>query len=149
MTVIAFRPRRDVTDQQPADEQENPFSGVFRSPRGRAGTMSGHLRLQRIVIVPRGAFVTGVFTGELREPDGTLIGMDSRRCTVPADLQRNDSGLEAITRPMQLDLMGIVVDVLPFVVTPSLHFPPAPTPINRRSRPGSHGSHGLTRVRPR
>ena len=149
MTVIAFRPRRDVTDQQPVDAEENPFVGVFRSPRGRAGTMSGHLRLQRIVIVPRGAFVTGVFTGELREPDGTLIGVDSRRCTVPADLQRNDNGLEAVIRPMQLDLMGIVVDVLPFAVAPSLHFPAAPTPINRRLRHRPHDTHVLTRIRPR
>ncbi|MEO7268093.1 MAG: hypothetical protein ABIW49_02675 [Knoellia sp.] len=148
MTVIAFRPRRDV-DQQPVDDEENPFTGVFRSPRGRTGTMTGHLRLQRIVIVPRGAFVTGVFTGELREPDGTLIGVDSRRCTVPADLRRDDDGLEAVIRPMQLDLMGIAIDVLPFAVAPSLHFPPAPTPINRRSRRGAHVSHGLTRIRPR
>ena len=146
MTVIAFRPRRSAVDQEPADDEENPFTGVFRSPRGRAGTMSGHLRLQRIVIVPRGVFVTGVFTGELREHDGTVIGVDSRRCTVPADLQRDDNGLEAVIRPMQLDLMGIVVDVFPFAVAPSLPFPPAPTRIDRRPRPGDHG---LTRIHPR
>lgn len=135
MTVIAFRPRRPVVDE-PGPDEGNPFTGVFRSPRGRAGTMVGHLRLQRIVIVPRGVFVTGVFTGELREPDGSVIGVDSRRCTVPADLQRDDGGLEAVIRPMQLDLMGILVDVLPFAVTPSLPFPPAPTRIDRRPRRG-------------
>lgn len=145
MTVIAFRPRRSAVEQDPEDDEGNPFTGVFRSPRGRAGTMCGHLRVQRLVIVPRGAFVTGVFTGELREPDGTVIGVDSRRCTVAADLQRDDDGIEAVIRPMQLDLMGIVVDVFAFAVAPSLPFPPAPTRIDPRPR---HGSHGLTRIHP-
>ncbi|HEX5522184.1 MAG TPA: hypothetical protein VFX53_01950, partial [Pedococcus sp.] len=85
--------------------------------------MSGHLRLQRLVIAPRGAFITGVFTGELREPDGTLIGVDSRRATVPADLERDESGLRPVVRPLQLDLMGITIDVAPFAIEPALAFP--------------------------
>lgn len=137
MTVIAFRPRPSAVDQSPSDDEATPFSGAFRSPRGRAGTMRGHLRLQRLVIIPRGVFVTGVFTGEMSEPDGTVIGVDSRRCTVAADLRRDERGLRAVVRPMRLDLMGIVVDVLPFAVEPSLPFPPAPTLLGRRRRQGS------------
>ncbi|MFC7490801.1 MULTISPECIES: hypothetical protein [unclassified Knoellia] len=148
MTVIAFRPRRPAVEVEPGQDEGNLFTGVFRSPRGRAGTMKGHLRLQRIVIVPRGVFVTGVFTGELREPDGTVIGVDSRRCTVPADLQRDDAGLEAVIRPMQLDLMGILVDVVPFAVVPSVPFPPAPTRIDRRPR-RSPNTRQMGRIQPR
>lgn len=137
MTVIAFRPRPSPVDRTPTDDDATPFTGAFRSPRGRAGTMQGHLRLQRLVVVPRGVFVTGVFTGELSEPDGTVIGVDSRRCTVAADLRRDEHGLRAVVRPMRLDLMGIVVDVPPFAVEPSLPFPPTPTRLDRRRRPGS------------
>ncbi|MFW5469098.1 hypothetical protein ACOCJ4_03535 [Knoellia sp. CPCC 206435] len=99
--------------------------------------MTGQLRLQRLVITPRGAFVTGVFTGELHEPDGTLVGVDSRRCTVPADLERRDGGLRTVVRPMQLDLMGITVHVRAFTLGAEVAFPPAPTHLPRRRRSGS------------
>ena len=134
MTVIAFRPRVSAVEHSQGYGDATSFTGSFRSPRGRAGTMRGHLRLQRLVIVPRGVFVTGVFTGELSEPDGTVIGVDSRRCTVAADLRRDEGGLRAVVRPMQLDLMGITVDVTPFDVEPSAPFPPAPTQLDRRRR---------------
>jgi hypothetical protein len=96
--------------------------------------MTGSLRLQRLVIVPRGAFVTGVFTGELREPDGTLVGVDSRRATVPADLVPHQTGLRPVVRPLQLDLMGITVDVQGFVIEPALAFPRGDGRIGRRTR---------------
>ena len=127
MTVIAFRPRPPAGDAAPTGDQTD-FRGTFRSPRGRLGTMSGQLRLQRLVITPRGAFVTGVFTGELHEPDGTFVGVDSRRCTVPADLQRCDGGLRAVVRPLRLDLMGITVSVQSFVVGAEVALPPPPSP---------------------
>jgi hypothetical protein len=96
--------------------------------------MTGHLRLQRLVIAPRGAFVTGVFTGELREPEGTLIGMDSRRATAPADLVRDDEGLHPVVRPFRLDLMGIAIDIDPFAIEPSLAFPRGQSHPGRRTR---------------
>lgn len=132
MTVIAFRPR-PRPDEPSAEEELTAFTGTFRSPRGRPGTMSGRLRLQKLVITPRGAFVTGVFTGELHEPDGSLIGVDSRRCTVPADLQRRDGGLRAVVRPMRLDFMGIPVTVRPFAVGAELA-PAAPIRLHRSRR---------------
>jgi hypothetical protein len=99
--------------------------------------MTGQLRLQRLVITPRGAFVTGVFTGELHEPDGTLVGVDSRRCTVPADLERGAGGLRTVVRRMQLDLMGITVDVHAFTLGAEVAFPPAPSRPSRRRPSGS------------
>lgn len=96
--------------------------------------MTGSLRLQRLVIVPRGAFITGVFTGELREPDGTLVGVDSRRATAPVDLVRDDSGLRPVVRPLQLDLMGITVHVERFTIEPSLAFPRGESSTGGRAR---------------
>jgi hypothetical protein len=96
--------------------------------------MVGQLRLQRLVIAPRGAFVTGVFTGELREPDGTLIGVDSRRATAPADLVRDAEGMRPVVRPLRLDLMGFAIDIDPFAIEPSLAFPRGETHPGRRTR---------------
>ena len=122
MNVIAFRPRS--TRGLPSTPMEQPVvSGTFRSPRGRAGRMTGSVRLQRLVLVPRGAFVTGVFTGALHDDDGSLIGVESRRATVPADLVQNERGFRPWVRPFSLDLMGITVDVAGFAVDPALAFP--------------------------
>ena len=134
MTVIAFRPRPSRGVPRTPDADGTAITGTFRSPRGRAGSLVGHLRLQRLVIAPRGAFVTGVFTGELREPDGTLIGVDSRRATAPADLVHEVAGLRPIVRPLQLDLMGITIDVDPFAIEPSLAFPRGDVRPGRRTR---------------
>ena len=136
MNVIAFRPHyaRPLTEPP-------VVSGTFRSPRGRAGRMTGSLRLQRLVLAPRGAFVTGVFTGELRD-DGGIIGVESRRATAPADLVQGERGFRPWVRPCSLDLMGITVDVAGFAVDPALVFPrldPAtrrPVAALRRQVPG-------------
>jgi hypothetical protein len=98
--------------------------------------MTGHLRLQRLVLAPRGAFVTGVFTGELREPGGALIGRASKRSTVPADLVRDDLGLHPVVRPMELDLMGFSVRVAAFAIEPGKVFPS----VRRHVVPGSRGA---------
>jgi hypothetical protein len=122
MTVIAFRPRRNP--EAPASDGDGiPLTGTFRSPRGDEGVMTGHLRLHRLVLVPRGAFVTGVFTGELREPDGTVVGRESRRTTAAADLVRDELGLHPVVRPLELDLMGFPVRVHSFAIEPGRVFP--------------------------
>ena len=136
MTVIAFRPRR--TPEAPVSMGDGiPLTGTFRSPRGNEGVMTGHLRLQRLVLAPRGAFVTGVFTGELREPDGTVVGRESRRATAPADLVRDELGLHPVVRPLELDLMGFAVLVHSFAIEPGQVFP-APRRRAGRSAPATH-----------
>jgi len=110
MTVIAFRPRPPAVAETGADTPV-PLAGTFRSPRGRTGHLQGSIRVHRLVILPRGAFVTGVFTGELREDDGSLIGVDTRRATIAADLVPQGDGYLPVLRPFQLDLMGLTVDV--------------------------------------
>ena len=134
MTVIAFRPRPLDGETSVPDQHSTAFSGVFRSPRGRTGTMAGELRMHRLVITPRGAFVTGVFTGTLRDFDGSVVGADSRRRTVRADLRRGDDGLHAVIRSMQLDLMGLSVDIDAFEVAPTVPFHTSPLRLDRARR---------------
>ena len=135
MTVIAFRSRPGRGGPRPSSGDGTPLSGTFRSPRGQLGVMTGHLRLHRLVLVPRGTFVDGVFTGELREPDGTLVGLDSRRATAAADLVRGPPGLQAVVRPLQLDHMGMAVQVHSFVIETELALPLADRRTRRRPRP--------------
>lgn len=131
MTVIAFRPRRPSQTRTAAAPV--PLEGTFRSPRGRQGHMEGSLRLHRLVVVPGGTFVTGVFTGELRDADGSLVGVDTRRATIAADVVRHGDGYLPVLRPFQLDLMGIVVDVAAMTVDPAL----AP-PVGAANSAGCH-----------
>ena len=119
MTVIAFRPRpRAVTPG--ASDTPVALTGTFRSPRGRTGRMWGSLRVHRLVVVPSGTFVTGVFTGELRDDDGSVIGADTHRATIPADVVERSDGRMTVLRPFQLDLMGIPVDVDATTIAPVL-----------------------------
>lgn len=118
MTVIAFRPR--PRPQERTTDVPVPLVGTFRAPRGGIGHLVGSLRVHRLVIIPRGTFVTGVFTGELRDHDGSLVGVDTRRATIAADLVRQGEGYLPVLRPFQLDLMGITVDVATTTVDPAL-----------------------------
>ena len=110
MTVIAFRPRSRAA-RPGAPDAPVALTGTFRSPRGRTGRMRGSLRVHRLVVVPSGTFVTGVFTGELRDDDDSLIGVDTHRATIAADVVELADGRLTVLRPFQLDLMGIPVDV--------------------------------------
>jgi hypothetical protein len=105
--------------------------------------MVGALRVHRLVIAPRGTFVTGVFTGELRDADDSLVGVDTRRATVAADLVRQGTGYLPVLRPFQLDLMGITVDVDATTIDPALA-PAREVDPRRRTRlrtlPGLPGS---------
>jgi hypothetical protein len=87
------------------------------------------------VVIPRGTFVSGVFTGELRDHDGSLVGVDTRRATIAADLVRQGEGYLPVLRPFQLDLMGITVDVSATTLDPAL----APTRAGRPRRLGRLG----------
>jgi hypothetical protein len=105
--------------------------------------MVGALRVHRLLIVPRGTFVTGVFTGELRDDDGSLVGVDTRRATIAADLVREGHGYLPVLRPFQLDLMGITVDVDATTIDPAL----APSS-SRSSRRGGQRTLHVLRVVP-
>lgn len=122
MTVIAFRPRPRAPSAGPPDPPV-PVAGTFRSPRGRTGHLDGTLRVRRLVLVPRGAFVTGVVTGELRDADGSLVGVDTRRVTLAVDLVRRGDGYVPVARASRIDLMGLTVHVDPTVLDVPLVLP--------------------------
>lgn len=124
MTVIAFRPRwwHGVGTDHGAGggaSSQPCVTGTFRSPRGRSGLMKGILRVRALDLGAGAASLDGVFTAELRERDGSLIGVDSRRMTVPADLEPHASGRRLLVGPLDLDLMGITVRVQRFAIDPS------------------------------
>lgn len=110
MTVIEFRPRPRAAPDPDAGGHV-PVAGRFRSPRGRMGRLDGSLRVQRLVVVREEAYVTGVVTGELRDSDGSLVGLDSRRVTAAADLVREHEHDVPVVRPFELDLMGLTVQL--------------------------------------
>jgi hypothetical protein len=78
--------------------------------------MSGWLRLDRLVVAAEGLQAAGVFTGELIDADGTLIGVGSRRKTIPAAISRGEHGIVATCGPVDVDLLGLVVTISPFSV---------------------------------
>ena len=136
MTVIAF-PHPSSRQEQGYAGTHPSVTGAFQSPRGRSGLMHGILRVRRLLRSPGGASVTGVFTAELREADGGLIGVDSRRVTFPASSARGERGLVLVVDPLELDLMGITVRVQRFTIEPPADLATAdaqPSPSARRRR---------------
>jgi hypothetical protein len=141
MTVIAFphpssRPEQGYAGGHPS------VTGAFQSPSGRSGLMNGILRVRRLVPSPGGVSVTGVFAAELREADGGLIGVDSRRATVTASSVRGESGVQLVVDPLELDLMGITVRVQRFTIEPPADLPTSealPGPSAGRRRPAKGG----------
>jgi hypothetical protein len=117
MTVIAFPPRVARPDT-PDAVNHHAVTGTFRSPRARRGEMTGILRVATLRPTPDGVRLTGVFTAELREDDGAVIGLDSRRATVAAEVVDGSRGPLFRVGPLDLDLMGITVHVAPFTIDP-------------------------------
>ncbi len=122
MTVIAF-PRPSPRPEQAYAGSHASVTGAFQSPRGRSGHMNGILRVRTLLPSPGGVSVTGVFTAELREADGGLIGVDSRRATLTASPMRGERGLQLVVDPLELDLMGITVRVERFTIEPPADLP--------------------------
>lgn len=104
------------TPATPSLTHATAVRGTFRSPKGKVGAMSGWLRLDRFVLVADELQAAGVFTGELIDADGTLIGVGSCRKTVPAEISRSAGGIVASIGPVDVDLLGLIVHISPFSV---------------------------------
>lgn len=117
MPVIQF-PRRQTPDagRTPPPTGEARICGTFRSPTGGAGTMTGCYRLGRFIAVSDRLYATGVFTGELLDSDGSVIGVGSRRHSAAVDVNRGENGLMALIGPVDVDLLGLTVRVGTFAV---------------------------------
>ena len=88
-----------------------PIRGTFQAPSGRPGTMTGLLRLHRLV--QRGDRLQGIvfFTGDLSDGDGSHVGVASRRMIVSAEIVRSASGIHVSIGPLEVDLLGFAVSV--------------------------------------
>lgn len=73
--------------------------------------MTGSLRLNRIIRLSDGPSAAGVFTGELRDEDGQLIGVASRRRYAPVRIVGSTRGAVAVIGPVNVDLLGLDVHV--------------------------------------
>jgi len=76
--------------------------------------MVGSLRLSRLLVVANHVRAAGIFAGELWGPDGTLIGLASRRHTVPAAIEHGSHGVTAVLGPVDVDLLGLRVRIEAF-----------------------------------
>jgi hypothetical protein len=83
--------------------------GTFRAPSGRAGTMTGSMRLYRLILTSGRLGAIAVFTGELLDADGSKVGIGSRRTIVPAEIVRSARGLSVTIGPLDVDLLGLTV----------------------------------------
>ena len=92
------------------------IQGSFTSPKGRQGTMSGSVRVERIIDLPETTALEAVFTGHLVDADGMPIGVGSRRRQVPATVTRGPGGTWLSVGPTQVDLLGLTVSVPAFTV---------------------------------
>ena len=104
------------TPAEPWVTHATAVRGTFQSPKGKLGFMSGWLRLDRFVLEADELRAAGVFTGELIDADGTLIGVGSCRKTVPAEISRTEGGIVAAIGPVDVDLLGLLVTISPFSV---------------------------------
>lgn len=118
MTVIALRPRKPSQGGTSEGRQPPELTGVFRSPTGSPGVFSGSLRLERLILTPHGAFVSGVVTGELTTTGGAYVGRDSRQVTTAAELRRADGRTQAVVLAFVVDMMGIPVRIDSFTLDP-------------------------------
>ena len=58
----------------------------------------------------------GVFAGELCDADGTRIGVGSCRRTAPAEIQHGPEGTAAAIGPVDVQLLGLTVNVPVFTI---------------------------------
>lgn len=93
-----------------------PIEGTFHSPRGHRGTMSGTVRVERILDLPHATALDAVVAGRLVDADGTPIGVGSRRQQVSATVVQDSEGTRLSAGPLQVDLLGLSVTVPAFTL---------------------------------
>lgn len=139
MSVIPFPPTAGRT--QPPPTRGTPLEacveGTFRSPRGRAGVMTCRVRLEHLAVADSRLSAVAVISGELREPDGSPIGVGSRRREIPASLARESGRATALIGPVEVDLMGLAVNLPAFRVPLPLRLRAVPEVDPARAGSGS------------
>jgi hypothetical protein len=117
MTVLPF-PGRLVTSASGAGTPVSraALAGTFAAPSGGRGSFTGTYRLERLLTQFEQLAAVGVFTGELREADGTHIGICSRRLTCAAVVGADAVVPRVQIGPVDVNLLGFMVTVAEFSV---------------------------------
>lgn len=141
MTVLPFRERPVTTDRPvtptpatapgpgpgPAGTSVE-LVGTFPAPSGGRGTFAGTYRLERLLNQFEQLAASGVFTGELRDADGTHVGICSRRITCAAVVDTDSVEHELRIGPVDVNLLGFMVTVDEFSVALSRELRGVPSP---------------------
>ena len=91
-------------------------SGSFATPDCGRGTFVGTYRLERFVSQFGMLAAAGVFSGDLLDSKGTLIGTASRRQTAAATVSADVTTMTAALGPIEVNLLGFMVMVDAFDV---------------------------------
>lgn len=110
MTVIPITARRKPGSGQ-QQRAVTPVTGSLNSPSGRTGTFAGSFRMERFTSPAGEPAVSGVFTGELRDADGSHIGVGSRRHTATVEVIPTGAGLVVRLVPVDIEMLGLNVAV--------------------------------------
>ena len=110
MTVIPIFARRKTDSGQP-NPAVTPVTGSLNSPSGRTGTFAGSFRLERFLSPAGKPAVSGVFTGELTDADGSQIGVGSRRHTATVEVIPTGAGIVVRLAPVDIEMLGLNVAV--------------------------------------
>jgi hypothetical protein len=117
MTVLPFRTPASTTAPgkgPPGTTAE--LVGTFPAPSGARGTVTGTYRLERLVDQFGQLAAAGIFTGELRDADGTHVGIASRRLTCAAFVDPYAETHVVRIGPVDVNLLGFMVTVDEFCV---------------------------------
>ena len=135
MTVLPFR----SPSSSPAPGTGPPGTnaelvGTFPAPSGGRGTFTGSYRLERLVNQFGQLAAAGIFTGELRDADGTHVGMCSRRLTCAALVETDAETHLVHIGPVDVNLLGLMITVQEFNVGLRRDLPKRPTDLGSALR---------------
>jgi len=122
VTPLHGRGRRGIKPTAEATHAV-PVAGTFTAPSGAIGRFHGTYRLERLIRDLGQIAGVGVFAGELVDVDDAVVGIGSRRRTTAAVLAVGQSSLVAAMGPVEVDLIGFPVLIVPFEVAVTRIFP--------------------------
>jgi hypothetical protein len=101
----------DHSASRPPAPEGGFATGTFRDPHGHVGTFAGAYRLERLVHEHGQLAAAGVFSGQLTDRSGRHLGSASRRLTAAAELVTAPTGSELRIGPLDVNLLGMFVQV--------------------------------------
>jgi hypothetical protein len=126
VTPLHAHPRRRT--RPVATPRPVAVAGSFSAPSGSAGTFRGSYRLERLVSEHGQTAAAGVFTGELVDADGSVVGTGSRRHTAAVLVEARRASLVAQLGPVEVNVIGFPVQMRALEVPLPRDLPASPGP---------------------